>query len=137
MTSVFWEMRSMVASTGKNNGWEFTVGYRHALPNGFSWDINGNISKYSNEITKLPETVAAKGTYGGNGVKSVVGHAMFSQVGYIYDGIFKSQDEIDNHAIQEGAGLGRIRYKDLNGDGRITEASHGVLISACSTRTGI
>ena len=105
----------------KNNGWEFTVGYRHALPNGFSWDINGNISKYSNEITKLPETVAAKGTYGGNGVKSVVGHAMFSQVGYIYDGIFKSQDEIDNHAIQEGAGLGRIRYKDLNGDGRITE----------------
>ena len=105
----------------KNNGWEFTVGYRHALPNGFSWDINGNISKYSNEITKLPETVAAKGTYGGNGVKSVVGHAMFSQVGYIYDGIFKSQEEIDNHAIQEGAGLGRIRYKDLNGDGRITE----------------
>ena len=105
----------------KNNGWEFTVGYRHALPNGFSWDINGNISKYSNEITKLPETVAAKGTYGGNGVKSVVGHAMFSQVGYIYDGIFKSQDEIDNHAVQEGAGLGRIRYKDLNGDGRITE----------------
>ena len=105
----------------KNNGWEFTVGYRHALPNGFSWDINGNISKYSNEITKLPETVAAKGTYGGNGVKSVVGHAMYSQVGYIYDGIFKSQDEIDNHAVQEGAGLGRIRYKDLNGDGRITE----------------
>ena len=105
----------------KNNGWEFTLGYRHALSNGFSWDITGNISKYTNEITKLPETVAAKGTYGGNGVKSVVGHAMFSQVGYIYDGIFKSQDEIDNHAIQEGAGLGRIRYKDLNGDGRITE----------------
>jgi len=105
----------------KNSGWEFTVGYRHSLANGFSWDISGNISKYSNEITKLPETVAANGKYGGNGVKSVVGHPMFSQVGYIYDGIFKSQDEIDNHAIQEGAGLGRIRYKDLNGDGRITE----------------
>ena len=105
----------------KNNGWELTVGYRHRLPNDFSWDISGNISKYTNEITKLPETVAANGKYGGNGVKSVVGHAMFSQVGYIYDGIFKSQEEIDNHAIQEGAGLGRIRYKDLNGDGFITE----------------
>jgi TonB-linked SusC/RagA family outer membrane protein len=105
----------------KNNGWELTVGYRHSLPSDFSWDISGNISKYVNEITKLPETVAANGKYGGNGVKSVVGHAMFSQVGYIYDGIFKSQEEIDNHAIQEGAGLGRIRYKDLNGDGRITE----------------
>ena len=89
----------------KNNGWEFTVGYRHRLPNDFSWDISGNISKYTNEITRLPETVAANGKYGGNGVKSVVGHPMFSQVGYIYDGIFKSQEEIDNHAIQEGAGL--------------------------------
>ena len=105
----------------KNNGWEFSLGYRHSLKNDFSWDINGNISQYINEITKLPETVAANGKYGGNGVKSVVGHPMFSQVGYIYDGIFKSQEEIYNHATQEGAGFGRIRYKDLNGDGRITE----------------
>ena len=106
----------------KNMGWELSVGYRHKLESGFSWDINGNISRYTNEITKLPETVAAKGTFGGNGVKSVVGHPMGSQVGYIADGIFKSQEEIDNHATQEGAGLGRIRYKDLNGDGRISEA---------------
>ena len=106
----------------KNTGWELSVGYRHKLESGFSWDINGNISRYTNEITKLPETVAAKGTFGGNGVYSVVGHPMGAQVGYLADGIFKSQEEIDNHATQEGAGLGRIRYKDLNGDGRITEA---------------
>jgi len=106
----------------KNMGWELSVGYRHKLESGFSWDINGNISRYTNEITKLPETVAAKGTFGGNGVKSVVGHPMGAQVGYIADGIFKSQEEIDNHATQEGAGLGRIRYRDLNGDGRISEA---------------
>ena len=105
----------------KNNGWELSIGYRHKLANGFSWDINGNISRYTNEVIKLPETVAANGKYGGNGVKSVVGHPIFSQVGYIADGIFKSQDEIDNHATQQGAGLGRIRYKDLNGDGKITE----------------
>ena len=106
----------------KNIGWEFSLGYRHKLDNGFSWDIAGNISKYKNEITKLPETVAARGTHGGNGVKSVVGHPYQSQVGYVADGIFKSQEEIDNHAVQEGAGLGRIRWKDLNNDGRITEA---------------
>ena len=105
----------------KNVGWELSLGYRHKTSYGLSWDINGNISRYTNEITKLPETVAAKGTFGGNGVLSVVGHPMGSQVGYVTDGLFKSQDEIDNHAIQEGAGLGRIRYMDLNGDGRITE----------------
>ncbi len=104
----------------KNTGFELTVGYRHSI-NDFSWDISGNIGKYNNEITKLPLTIASKGTFGGNGVKSVIGHAMGSQVGYIYDGIFKSQEEVENHATQEGAGVGRIRYKDINGDGRINE----------------
>jgi len=105
----------------KNNGWELSLGYRHRLANGFSWDVNGNISRYANEVSRLPETVAASGRYGGNSKKTVIGHPMYSQVGFIYDGIFKSQEEIDNHAIQDGAGLGRIRYKDLNGDGVITE----------------
>ena len=106
----------------KNVGWEFTLGYRHKTSWGLSWDINGNISRYVNEVSLLPETVAAKGTFGGNGVKSVVGHPRDAQVGYVADGIFKSQEEIYNHAVQDGAGLGRIRWKDLNGDGRITEA---------------
>ncbi len=105
----------------KNNGWELSLGYRHRLANGFSWDVNGNISRYANEVSRLPETVAASGRYGGNSKKTVIGHPMYSQVGFIYDGIFKSQEEIDNHANQDGAGLGRIRYKDLNGDGVITE----------------
>ena len=105
----------------KNNGWELSLGYRHRLANGFSWDVNGNISRYVNEVSRLPETVAASGRYGGNSKKTVIGHPMYSQVGFIYDGIFKSQEEIDNHANQDGAGLGRIRYKDLNGDGVITE----------------
>ena len=105
----------------KNNGWELSLGYRHHLANGFSWDVNGNISRYVNEVSRLPETVAASGRYGGNSKKTVIGHPMYSQVGFIYDGIFKSQEEIDNHAAQDGAGLGRIRYKDLNGDGVITE----------------
>ena len=66
--------------------------------------------------------MAANGSFGGNGVKSVVGHPMGAQVGYVADGIFKTQAEVDNHAVQEGAGLGRIRWRDLNEDGFITEA---------------
>ena len=104
----------------ENKGIELNVGYRGKAGD-FSYDFAGNIGTYRNKVTKLPETIAAKGTFGGNGVESVVGHPMGSQVGYVYDGIFKSQDEIDNHAIQNGAGLGRIRWKDLNNDGVINE----------------
>ena len=105
-----------------NHGLELNLGYRHTTESGFLYDINANISTYRNKITKLPATVAANGTFGGNGVKSVIGHANGSQVGYIADGIFRSQEEIDNHAVQEGAGLGRIRWRDINHDGIITEA---------------
>ena len=104
-----------------NKGIEFNMGYRGEIGD-FLYDFSGNIGTYRNTVVKLPETVAANGTFGGNGVKSVIGHPMYSQVGYIYDGIFKSQEEIDNHATQSGAGLGRIRWKDLNGDGVINEA---------------
>lgn len=106
----------------ENNGFEINIGYRDEASNGLSWDINGNIGLYRNKITKLPDTVAANGDFGGNGVKSVVGHAMGAQVGYVAAGLFKSQDDIDNAAVQDGAGLGRIRWADLNNDGFITEA---------------
>jgi len=113
----------------RNMGIELSLGYRNQTKTGFKYDITGNISHYTNTVVDLPETVAAKGTFGGNGVKSVVGHAIGSQVGYIADGIFKSQEDIDNHAIQEGAGLGRIRYRDITGDGIITEADQDWIYS--------
>ena len=106
----------------ENRGIELNLGYRGQTNFGLKYDFTGNIGTYRNKITKLPATVAANGTFGGNGVKSVIGHPMGAQVGYIADGIFKSQDEIDNSAVQDGAALGRIRWKDLNGDNKITEA---------------
>ena len=105
----------------ENKGIELNVGYRGDIGH-FSYDLSGNLGTYRNKVTKLPETIAANCTFGGNGVESVVGHPMYAQVGYVYYGIFKSQEEIDNHATQNGAGLGRIRWKDLNNDGVINES---------------
>ena len=120
---VMGEGSSMWINAGEmlNRGVEFNLGWRGSKGD-FKWDLTGNIVTNNNEVTKIPETIAANGTFGGNGVFSVVGHAMDSQAGYVYDGIFKTQEEVDNHAQQEGAGVGRMRFKDLNGDGRVTEA---------------
>ena len=106
----------------ENRGVELNLGYRNNTAFGLKYDLAANLSTYRNKITKLPETVAANGTFGGNGVKSVIGHPMGAQVGYVADGIFKSQAEVDNHAQQQGAAPGRIRYRDLDGDNKITEA---------------
>lgn len=106
----------------ENRGFELNLGYRNQTSFGLKYDISANISSYRNKITALPATVAANGTFGGNGVKSVVGHPNGAQVGYVADGIFKSQEEVDNHATQEGAAPGRIRWRDLDGNGVINEA---------------
>ena len=106
----------------ENYGFELNLGYRNDTSFGLKYDISANISAYRNKITKLPTTVAANGTFGGNGVKSVIGHPNGAQVGYVADGIFKSQEEVDNHAIQEGAAPGRIRWRDLDHNGVINEA---------------
>lgn len=105
----------------KNKGIELNLGYRNTTSYGFRYEITGNIAAYRNKITAIPATVAANGTFGGNGVYSVIGHTYGAQAGYVADGIFKSQAEVDNHAVQEGAGVGRIRWRDLDGDGYITE----------------
>lgn len=104
-----------------NRGVELNLGWRHDTHYGFHYEITGNISAYRNKITALPATVAANGTFGGNGVFSVVDHTYGAQAGYVADGIFRNQAEVDNHAVQEGAAPGRIRWRDLDGNGYIDE----------------
>ena len=102
-------------ATLMNEGWEFVLGYNKKLSNGLGIDISANISTFKRKITSLPESVLTG--YPGdpaNG-KSILGHSDLAQFGFVADGIFKSQDEIDNHAIQNGKGIGRIRFKDIGG----------------------
>ncbi|MBR0182817.1 MAG: TonB-dependent receptor [Bacteroidaceae bacterium] len=108
------------AGTVLNRGVEFTLGWR-GEKKGFRWDLTGNLGHYYNEIQSLPETLVSNGTFGGNATNPIIGHAYGSQVGYVFDGIFQNQAEVDNHAQQAQAAVGRMRFKDLDGDGKITD----------------
>ena len=104
----------------ENKGLEFTVGYRGKTSFGLEYDVTANISGYRNKITKLPESVV--NNYGGNGTTdNILGRPIGSYYGYVADGLFQTQSEVDNSATQTGKGLGRIRYKDISGDGVIDE----------------
>ncbi len=101
-----------------NKGFEAIVGYRGKIGK-FSYDFTGNISTNRNKIISLPEAVV--NAYGGNGTTdNILGHPWGSKYGYVADGLFTTQDQVNNSANQVGKGLGRIRYKDLDGDGNIT-----------------
>ncbi len=102
-----------------NRGFELEIGYQSDPAKTFTYSIRGNISHNRNRITNLPKSVQY--SYGGSALKGddIQGHPLDSYYGFITDGIFKSQSEVDNSAIQPGKGLGRIRYKDISGpDGK-------------------
>ena len=100
----------------ENKGWELSLGYRDETSGGFTYDISGNFSANKNKITQLP--AAVRNSYGGNGLNdNILGRPINSMYGYVADGLFRTQDEVDNSAEQPGKGLGRIRFADLNGDG--------------------
>lgn len=102
----------------RNTGYEAVVNYSNQVSHDFSMDISGNISAYRNKVTQLPENVLT--SYPGNGTtETILGRSINSIFGYVTEGLFTSQAEVQNSAAQPGKGLGRIRYKDLNGDGVI------------------
>src|SRR5690606_15068345 len=103
----------------ENKGFEFLLSYNKNIDD-FRFNVTGNIAGYRNKIQKLPEDVV--NSYAGNGVdQTILGRPLNSYFGYVADGIFKTQEEVDAHASQIGKGLGRIRFVDLDGSGTITD----------------
>jgi TonB-linked SusC/RagA family outer membrane protein len=100
-----------------NKGWEFVLSYRDRTRSGLGYTITGNASHWADVVSSLPENV--RPAYPGDATHSIVGRSRFSIFGYKTDGLFQSQAEVDKHATQPGAGPGRIRYVDVNGDGKI------------------
>lgn len=104
----------------ENKGIEFSLTYQNSTQFGLKYDVSGNIAMNKNMITNLPDEV--KNNYGGNGTTdNILGRPINSMFGYVADGLFRTQNELNNSAEQPGKGLGRIRYADLNNDGIIND----------------
>ena len=104
-------------ATKDNRGWELSLGYQDETNSGLTYSVSTNFGAFRDKITKLPEEVQAG--YPGLPGNTILGHSQFEVFGYQADGIFQTQAEVDAAPAQVGKGLGRIKYKDLNGDTKI------------------
>jgi len=115
--------RFVNAGTVENRGLEIVLGYAGSInigPKPLYFNVNGNMATLSNEVKEIPLHVLNQ--FGGNGDDlTIIGRNINSVYGYVADGLFQSQEEVDAHAIQSGAAPGRIRFKDLNGDGVVDD----------------
>lgn len=111
------QTKTVNGASKSNKGWEFIVSY-HGQQNGdFNYNVTLNFSHFRDRITNLPENV--RPAYPGNIDNTIIGHSQFDIFGYKTAGLFHSQAEVDAAPTQIGAGPGRIRYVDINHDGKI------------------
>lgn len=106
--------------TVRNRGVEVTLNHRNQIGD-VSYNIGGNVSFISNELTALNggEKVWGDRTVCDDGLP------LYSFWGYEYDGIFRTDEEISTHLWADGASAGYnpgdVRFRDINSDGKIDE----------------
>ena len=119
----------------RNTGVDFSIGHQ-----GRAWNISFNGSHYKNTIVSIngvqdyfygPIT-----TRRGNQVINKVGFPIGSFYGYIADGFFKDDADVKAHATQDGAAPGRIKFRDVNGDGKINLDDRAIIGSPHPDFTG-
>ncbi|MDM8154214.1 TonB-dependent receptor [Bacteroides gallinaceum] len=114
---------TMNAASMDNSGFEFAATYRN-FDRAFKYEISANLSTLKNEVTSLGFTDDA---YISGAYITEVGEEIGRFYGWEYEGIARTQEDLDNHATQEGANVGDCLYKDVNGDGVINENDQTVL----------
>lgn len=123
--SVMGENAAMWMNTGdmKNTGFEFVLNYTPRKHGDLSWDGSLNISKYKNKLVRLNSLV----TQTGGDQRNIVGQPLSVFYGYVVDGIFQNEDQVLNHATQQGKGVGRFIYRDLDHNGVINDKDQCII----------
>ncbi len=106
----------------QNQGFELNIAYRNHIGD-FNYRASLNLSDSRNKILDLGGTGPS---YGDNPL--VVGQSRWIWYGLQAEGLFQSKEDIANHAAQDPrVQPGDIKFKDVNGDGKITPDDRVIL----------
>ncbi len=122
-----------------NSGLDLLIAGRGNITEDLSYDVSVTASFLKNEITALAPGIDffdGQGYRGIQATRNAVGQPISTFFGYNVIGYFNSQAEVDSSPAQDGKGLGRFRYEDVNGDGAITPDDRTFLGSAVPDVTG-
>lgn len=118
----------------QNKGFELALGYNQQIGQ-VRFSANANFSTLANKVTQLDgsdKSYVARSISVGDGrddnaqTRSQVGERIANFWGYVSDGIFQNQGEVDNGGMG-GVKPGDRRFKDLNGDGKINASDKTIL----------
>ena len=127
-SGIFMQRRSIPSTVGfanklpyanigkvKNMGVDMSLSYNKVFKKDVTLSLHGSFTYAHNEVVDKDEPSNVEPYY------SEIGHPVNSLRGFIAEGLFTSQEEIDNSPVQTLSQytVGDIKYKDLNGDNKI------------------
>ena len=123
------------AGSVENTGFDLSIFHNNRINKDWSYAINLNVAYVKNEIIDM------LGTEGEDPDNDkfwrLEGYPIGSFYGYVAEGLFKTQEELDTHPKRTGREkLGDIKYKDLNDDKKIDAADREVIGKNFPTWTG-
>jgi TonB-linked SusC/RagA family outer membrane protein len=107
----------------QNTGIDATLGYRGKIGRDITFSARLNFTRYVNKVADVPNPgYFGSGSWQGVGtpVRNQEGQPASSYFGYQVLGLFQSTEDVASSPTQSGAGPGRFKYADLNGDNAIT-----------------
>jgi TonB-dependent starch-binding outer membrane protein SusC len=103
-----------------NKGLEVALGYKSKAKKDFNYEVSGNISFNKNTVVDIGNNPFLSLSNTDN-IRIAVGQPISSFYGWVSDGIYQNQDEVNKAPVDQLAGGGSkpgdIRFKDLNNDG--------------------
>ena len=102
----------------ENQGLELLINAHPIKTTNFSWDITFNISGNRNRVINIGQTEDTDFIEVGTAGRLIVGEPAIVFYGYIYDGVWHTQEEIDkSNGLMENVAPGYPKYKDIDGNG--------------------
>jgi TonB-linked SusC/RagA family outer membrane protein len=150
-----WDIAAPYINAGKleNKGIEFTLTTHNIKSSKFTWQTDITFTLNRNKIVEMADTIPIfDGLYWYSGFQTATmttaGQPIGVYYGYITEGIFQNEQDILNHAVQvvnpdsisaerpngvnlvnktTGVWIGDIKFKDVNGDGKIDEDDQTII----------
>jgi len=102
-----------------NTGFEFSASWNDSVNNDFQYSISGNLTTLNNEVKSVYE----EGFQVTDGPSILTaGSPIGSFYGYVVEGVYQSYSDVLSSTPSSlgDYGPGDLKYKDVNGDGKIT-----------------
>lgn len=107
----------------QNKGVDASVTYHGSASKDLKYDVGVIFTTYKSNITNIPgKYFDAGGSRIGNFVRNEIGHPIGAFFGYDVIGLFQDAADVTKSPVQDGAKPGRFKYRDADGDGKITDA---------------